>query len=79
MNVFCAFCVFCGSLLAQPGSAAFVGHWRLVTFENFDEKGVASDAGYDSGRITSGASRQVPNRQEPKFQTNGSERPRFCF
>ncbi len=51
MSVFCAFCVFCGSLLAQPGPAAFVGHWRLVTFENFDEKGVARDAGYDSGRI----------------------------
>lgn len=47
MNVFCAFCVFCGSLLAQPGSAAFVGHWRLVTFENFDENRVARDAGYE--------------------------------
>ena len=29
----------------------FVGHWRLVKFENFDEKGVARDAGYESGRI----------------------------
>lgn len=29
----------------------FVGHWRLVTFENFDEKGVARDAGYEGGRI----------------------------
>ncbi|HUE84940.1 MAG TPA: lipocalin-like domain-containing protein [Vicinamibacterales bacterium] len=49
---FCVFCVFCGSLIAQRGSAEqFVGHWRLVTFENFDEKGVARDAGYESGRI----------------------------
>jgi hypothetical protein len=29
----------------------FVGHWRLVKFENFDENGVARDAGYDGGRI----------------------------
>lgn len=29
----------------------FTGHWRLVTFENFDAKGVASDAGYAGGRI----------------------------
>jgi uncharacterized protein len=29
----------------------FIGHWRLVKFENFDEKGVARDAGYESGRI----------------------------
>ena len=29
----------------------FVGHWRLVKFENFDEKGVARLAAYDGGRI----------------------------
>ena len=29
----------------------FIGHWRLMKFENFDESGVARDAGYDSGRI----------------------------
>lgn len=28
-----------------------MGHWRLVKFENFDEQGVARDAGYESGRI----------------------------
>lgn len=28
-----------------------LGHWRLITFENFDEKGVARPAQYDSGRI----------------------------
>jgi hypothetical protein len=39
-------------VIAQRSSAEpFVGHWRLVTFENFDEKGVARDAGYASGRI----------------------------
>jgi hypothetical protein len=39
-------------LIAQRSSAEqFVGHWRLVRFENFDEQGVARDAGYESGRI----------------------------
>jgi hypothetical protein len=42
---------------AEQSSAAdvqkrFVGHWRLVSFENFDEKGVATLAAYDGGRIT---------------------------
>jgi len=40
---------------AQPAAAdvqkRFVGHWRLLTFENFDEKGVARRAEYDGGRI----------------------------
>ena len=51
--VVCAFCVFCGSATAQRDSVEqkFVGHWRLVKFENFDENGVARDAGYESGRI----------------------------
>ena len=49
--LFCVFC-FCGSLFAQRNPAEqFVGHWRLVKFENFDEQGVARDAGYESGRI----------------------------
>jgi hypothetical protein len=52
LAVFCVFCVFCGSLLAQRGPAEqFIGHWRLVKFENFDDKGVARDAGYDGGRL----------------------------
>lgn len=29
----------------------FVGHWRLVSFENVDEQGVARLADYDGGRI----------------------------
>ena len=48
-----------GTEQAKPATARasgdvrqqFVGHWRLVKFENFDEAGVARDAGYDSGRI----------------------------
>jgi hypothetical protein len=38
---------------AQGGDVReqFVGHWKLVKFENFDESGAARDAGYDSGRI----------------------------
>jgi hypothetical protein len=30
---------------------SFVGHYKLVKFENFDDKGVARLAPYDSGRI----------------------------
>jgi hypothetical protein len=38
----------------QPATDAhkrIVGHYRLVKFENFDAKGTARDAGYESGRI----------------------------
>jgi hypothetical protein len=34
----------------------FVGHWRLVKFENFDEKGNTRVAAYDGGRIMYDAS-----------------------
>jgi hypothetical protein len=45
-----------GAVAAQERPAAdterrFVGNWRLVTFENFDEKGVARPGPYDAGRI----------------------------
>jgi Lipocalin-like domain len=30
---------------------SFVGHYKLVKFENFDDKGVARLAAYDGGRI----------------------------
>jgi hypothetical protein len=36
---------------AADAGRQFVGHWRLVTFESFDEKGAARDAGYESGRL----------------------------
>lgn len=43
------------ALAAQPAAAdvqkRFVGHYRLISFVNFDEQGNARDAGYDSGRI----------------------------
>jgi hypothetical protein len=43
-------------LLAQATAAdvqkRLAGNWRLVKFENFDENGVARDAGYEGGRIT---------------------------
>jgi hypothetical protein len=50
----------CGAtawIAAQTKGAAapekqFVGHYRLLTFENFDEKGVARRAEYDGGRIS---------------------------
>ena len=48
-------CAFAASDASQPTAAEvqkrFVGHWRLVTFENFDEKGVGTVAAYDGGRI----------------------------
>ena len=40
---------------AQPAATdvqkQFIGHWRLLKFENFDENGVARLADYDGGRI----------------------------
>lgn len=43
-----------GPVLAQQPSDVqrrFTGHWRLVSFENFDEKGVPRPGTYTSGRI----------------------------
>jgi lipocalin-like protein len=43
-------------VLAQQRTADVLkrlsGHWRLVTFVNFDESGTSRDAGYEGGRIT---------------------------
>ena len=43
------------AVAGQTGAAdirrQFIGHWRLVKFENIDENGAARDAGYESGRI----------------------------
>jgi hypothetical protein len=48
-------CGLAVGVTAQPSAAdvqkRFIGHWRLVTFENFDAKGVATVAAYDGGRI----------------------------
>jgi hypothetical protein len=48
-------CALSAGATAQPSAAdvqkRFIGHWRLVTFENFDDKGVATVAAYDGGRI----------------------------
>ena len=35
------------------------GHYRLLKFENFDEKGVARPAGYEAGRILYDAAGQM--------------------
>ena len=50
------FCVFTLSVAVSAQGQGeiqrkLVGHWRLLTFENFDEKGVARPSQYDSGRI----------------------------
>jgi hypothetical protein len=36
-----------------------VGHYRLLTFENFDEKGAARPGGYEEGRIMYDAAGQM--------------------
>lgn len=48
--------------LAQRGAEAekrFIGHWRLLTFENFDDKGMSRVAEYDGGRIMYDATGQM--------------------
>jgi len=50
-------------LHAQPpagkGDARFVGNWRLVSFVNIDEKGVATTSRYTGGRIMYDAAGQM--------------------
>jgi len=36
---------------AAADTTSFVGHWRLLKFENLDEKGAVRVAEYDGGRI----------------------------
>jgi len=40
-----------GAASGPTGRAAFVGVWRLVSFENIDEQGRRTSGGYDEGRI----------------------------
>ncbi len=47
----CAFSAAAAQPSAVEVQKRFVGHWRLVTFESFDEKGAATLAPYDGGRI----------------------------
>lgn len=44
--------VFAGTQPVPDVATRFVGHWRLLKFENFDEKGVVRLAEYDGGRIS---------------------------
>ena len=51
-----------GALEAQQAADVqrqLVGNWRLVKFENFDEKGVARPSAYTSGRIMYDAAGQM--------------------
>ena len=51
-----------GALEAQQASAVhrqLRGNWRLVSFENFDEKGAARPAAFTSGRIMYDAAGQM--------------------
>ena len=54
--VLCAF--VCSSVIGRTAEQTpaevlkrLAGHWRLVTFTNFDESGSPRDAGYEAGRI----------------------------
>ena len=49
--IFTAYALAAAQTTAADVSGRFVGNWRLVKFENFDENGAARDAGYESGRI----------------------------
>lgn len=52
--LFAAICANAAALAAQSPSAGeprFVGHWRLVAFDNFDEKGAATPSAFTGGRI----------------------------
>lgn len=51
-----------GTLDAQPAADAqrqLVGNWRLVSFENFDEKGAARPSPFTGGRIMYDAAGQM--------------------
>ena len=50
------------TLEAQPAADVqrqFTGNWRLVSFENFDEKGAASPSPFTGGRIMYDAAGQM--------------------
>jgi hypothetical protein len=56
--------VLCGNvtwLTAQPAvpEPRLIGNWRLVAFENFDEKGVARPSAFTGGRIMYDAAGQM--------------------
>jgi hypothetical protein len=59
LSVFSVSLGLCGLVVsavgAQPSPAdiqkRLVGHYRLLSFQNFDESGVARSGGYDEGRI----------------------------
>jgi Lipocalin-like domain len=44
---------------ATPRDQRFVGNWRLVTIENYDDKGVARPGAYTGGRIMYDAAGQM--------------------
>src|SRR5262245_6585902 len=50
----CCLFLLSAAVSAQPAEDVqrrLLGHWRLLTFENFDEKGAARPAQWDAGRI----------------------------
>jgi len=64
--------------LAQPGADVekrFVGHWRLLTFETFDDKGVSRVVDYDGGRIMYDAAGQMSAQLMRSNRTRLSQPP----
>jgi hypothetical protein len=63
-----------------PRDPRFVGNWRLVTIENYDDKGVGRPGAYTGGRIMYDAAGQMsaqltrPNR--PLLPADAGEGPR---
>ena len=78
-----ALCANVTLLTAQsttPRDPRFVGNWRLVTIENYDDKGVARPGAYTGGRIMYDAagqmSAQLTRPDRPPLPSDAGEAPR---
>ena len=78
-----ALCANVTLLTAQsttPRDPRFVGNWRLVTIENYDDTGVARPGAYTGGRIMYDAagqmSAQLTRPDRPPLPADAGEAPR---
>lgn len=78
-----ALCANVTLLTAQsttPRDPRFVGNWRLVTIENYDDTGVARPGAYTGGRIMYDAagqmSAQLTRPDRPPLPSDAGEAPR---
>lgn len=77
----------CGPYVAMDAQSSaadvqkrFIGHWRLLQFENFDEKGIARLAEYDGGRIMYDAAGNMSaqlmrSNRKPLTQSTAGQKP----